>query len=118
MWLSRCNHTEQSALRAWPQTRVANFCVLRHSTTAVLKADQLRSPDRNLDARQGQVISFGILNILVLISTILKGLPQRRLVAAFKVTSFAPETEMSQKDDPEVALDAARCAAADSKSAA
>ena len=80
--------------------------------------DQLRSPDRNLDARQGQVISFGILNILVLISTILKGLPQRRLVAAFKGTSFAPETETSQKDDSEVALDAARCAAADSKSAA
>ena len=39
MRLLSCNHTNKSALHAWPQTGMPIFCVLRHFTTAVLKAD-------------------------------------------------------------------------------
>ena len=80
--------------------------------------DRLRYRPRNLRAQQGQAAVFVILNILVLISTISIGLHPRLMAVAFEGTSFAPETETSQKHDPEVALGAAPCPAAASKSPA
>ena len=91
---------------------------LYHRCAQGRSRDRLRSRDRNLPVQQGQASMFVILNILVLISTISIGLHPRLMAVAFEGTSFAPETETSQKHDPEVALGAAPCPAAASKSPA